>query len=759
MAEGHGLPSLHDDASGANQETAQPPLYYAVAALLSAPFDDADLDALFWHNPHFGYQAPKDFPDNKNMLIHTDREGWPWRGAVLAVRMARLASWLFGLLTIVAAYGLGRETFKTAQGARLTALLVALNPQFLFLSGVASNDSAAAALATLTLWALARALNRGVTLRRSLFTGALVGLATLTKVSNVALVLPAALVWLYSAARQRQTPAAPSPMRNLLTLFFSKSLMALGLAASLTGGWWYARNLILYNDPLALTMHTGQLWARPEPASPLLLLAQLPMVYRSFWGAFGWGHIEFAPWIYVLLGIPLLLSFAGWLVTFKTRRLPGSAPHLLLCAGWSAVVFAALLVWMRSVDAPHGRLLFPAIAVWAVLLVGGWQGLRVSGSAGQRVSGSAGQRVSGSAGQRVSGSASQRISGSANHASHFTFHVSRFTFHASRFTFHVSRIISKIQTLTILALLFLNLAAPLLTIRPAFALPRMVTPEAAAATVTASTITYGGTAQLLGVRLLTDSAAPGGVLTLRACWLAQQPMDRDYTVFIHLIGLNNSRPGERYTYPGLGRFPTSLWPAGQAFCDTYRVSVEPWAATPELYAVLLGLYDAETGERLQPSIDPPIVAQARIAPNRSQPVAPHYTLDARLGDGITLLGYDAPMTLTAGSALSVTLYWRADRDLQNPYKVFVHLRDDNNIALAQHDDVPRTGRYPTSAWRAGDIVPDVHILATEPLTPGVAGRLVVGMYLPDTMERLTVTGANAAPSGDAVFLQEVVVTP
>ena len=29
MAEGHGLPRLDDDASGANQEVAQPPLYYS----------------------------------------------------------------------------------------------------------------------------------------------------------------------------------------------------------------------------------------------------------------------------------------------------------------------------------------------------------------------------------------------------------------------------------------------------------------------------------------------------------------------------------------------------------------------------------------------------------------------------------------------------------------------------------------------------------------------------------------------------------
>jgi len=743
LAEGHGLPSLHDDASGANQETAQPPLYYAVAALLNAPLDDADLDALFWHNPNFGYQAPKDFPDNKNMLIHTARESWPWRGAVLAVRVARLASWLFGLITVGAAYGLGYETFTTAQGARLTALAVALNPQFLFISGVASNDSAAAALATLTLWALARALRRGVTVRRSLLAGALVGLAALAKVSNVALALPAGLVWLYVLARQRNADSAPRP--NFVLVFFSKPVIALALAALLTGGWWYARNLILYHDPLAMTMHTGQPWARPEPATLSQLLAELPLVYRSFWGAFGWGHIEFAPWVYLALGLLPLSSLAGWIVAWRVRRQTGSAPHLLLCAGWSAIVFAALVVWMRTLGAPHGRLLFPAIAALAVLLAGGWQGLANRKS--QIANGE-------SAGERVSEPANYEL-----RITNYEFHVSRFTFHVSRFIPKIQNLKSKIQNLALFAMLLLDLAAPLLAIRPAFALPRLMTPEAAAATVAAPAITYGGVAQLLGVKLLTDSAAPGGVLTLRACWMAQQPLDKDYTVFIHLIGLNNSRPGERYTYPGLGRFPTSLWPVGRAFCDTYRVSVEPWAAVPELYDVWLGLYDAATGERLQPSSDPPVVAQVRVAPEKPQPVAPQHPLDARLGDAVTLLGYDAPATLASGSTLSVTLYWRADRDLRDGYKVFVHLLDANNVTLAQDDAAPRAGRYPTSVWRAGDVVPDVHILATGTLTPGVTGRLVVGLYNPEGGARLPVTGAGADASGDMVSLQEVSITP
>ncbi|HNT78584.1 MAG TPA: glycosyltransferase family 39 protein, partial [Anaerolineae bacterium] len=396
LAEGHGLPALDDAAaSGANQEVAQPPLYYGVAALFSAPFADDDLSDLFWHNPNFGYQAPTDRPDNKNMLIHTVREAWPWRGAVLAVRMTRLASLFFGMLAVVAAYGLALETLSSPRAACWAALLVALTPQFLFISGVVSNDSAAAALATATLWALARALKRGFTVRRSLLVGALIGVAALAKVSNLALGGLAVLALLYAdvSARRTTTPRLTErldPRRFRLL----KPLLALGLAALLTGGWWYARNLLLYADPLALHSHTAQPWARPEPASLALLLAELPTVYRSFWGAFGWGHVEFAPWIYWLLALLPLTSLAGWLWTLKTRRAPGNPPLLGLAAMWCALVGGAFLVWLRTLGAAHGRLLFPALGALAVLLVAGWEGLRTSEKANKRENGSADQRMS-----------------------------------------------------------------------------------------------------------------------------------------------------------------------------------------------------------------------------------------------------------------------------------------------------------------------------------------------------------------------------
>ena len=163
IAEGHGLPALDSDESGAYQEVAQPPLYYGVAAAISRSFRDDDLATLLRHNPGFGYQAPGTSADNKNMLIHLPYT-WAWTGAAGAIHATRLASWLFGLVAVAATWGLAYETTRSRRWALVTASLVAFQPQFVFLSGVVSNDSAAVALATVGLWFAVRVMrqNTGV---------------------------------------------------------------------------------------------------------------------------------------------------------------------------------------------------------------------------------------------------------------------------------------------------------------------------------------------------------------------------------------------------------------------------------------------------------------------------------------------------------------------------------------------------------------------------------------------------------------------
>ncbi|MGC9347904.1 MAG: glycosyltransferase family 39 protein, partial [Anaerolineae bacterium] len=380
LSEGHGLPPLNNDLSGAHQEAAQPPLYYTVAAIISRQFSDDDLDEVRWHNPGFGYQAGGTRADNKNMLIHPPEERWPWTGAVLAVHATRLTSWLFGLITVVAAWGLGWETFGRRRAALLTAALVAFQPQFVLLSSVVNNDAAAAALATTGLWLIARTLRRGATYQLAIAGGIVTGLAALTKTSLLllgplyAVVLAGVTLTQYRREREK---AGSRRLWAILSLY--------GAVALVVGGGWYLRNAVRYGDPLGLTDHLQTQWGRPEPVPLWDLMPEVPLLLRSFWGAYGWGHVTWPDWLYVVLWgvhLALLAPAVGCILRYlcslaRRRAQPprrvSTSERLVLTMGlvalaWTLGILTALLRWMQQVEAPHGRLLFPALGAWSLLI-------------------------------------------------------------------------------------------------------------------------------------------------------------------------------------------------------------------------------------------------------------------------------------------------------------------------------------------------------------------------------------------------------
>jgi len=141
-------------------------------------------------------------------------------------------------------------------------------------------------------------------------------------------------------------------------------------------------------------------------------------------------------------------------------------------------------------------------------------------------------------------------------------------------------------------------------------------------------------------------------------------MPADHMVFIQIVGRENSRVGERHTYPGLGRFPTSLWPVGNYFCDTYRFPVAAWDPAPELYDALVGRYDAETKVHLTPhnpareEVALPVAATVRIAPQSTAEPMPEHETAYRPGENIELLAYDIPEVTRSQQPLTLTLYWR-----------------------------------------------------------------------------------------------------
>jgi len=52
----------------------------------------------------------------------------------------------------------------------------------------------------------------------------------------------------------------------------------------------------------------------------------------------------------------------------------------------------------------------------------------------------------------------------------------------------------------------------------------------------------------------------------------------------------------------------------------------------------------------------------------------------------------------------VKLWWRAEQDMPEAYKVFAHLLDANGMPRAQADVIPQNSARPTWSWLPGEII-------------------------------------------------------
>jgi hypothetical protein len=77
--------------------------------------------------------------------------------------------------------------------------------------------------------------------------------------------------------------------------------------------------------------------------------------------------------------------------------------------------------------------------------------------------------------------------------------------------------------------------------------------------------------------------------------------------------------------------------------------------------------------------------------------------------------------------------------------------------VAQKDNPPVNGFYPTTKWEVGEIVRDQYDLVIPTNAPLGEYRLQVGMYLVETGERLPLVGNSNLLLEDKVILRLVSV--
>jgi hypothetical protein len=127
--------------------------------------------------------------------------------------------------------------------------------------------------------------------------------------------------------------------------------------------------------------------------------------------------------------------------------------------------------------------------------------------------------------------------------------------------------------------------------------------------------------------------------------------------------------------------------------------------------------------------------------------------DDRFVNGVRLKWVRWTPAASTGGACAVELAWESDSPIAQSYKVFVHAVDDAGRLVAQHDGEPASGTRPVPSWAVGEMILDRHGLFLPTGGQGQRLRLLVGLYDPNTGQRLSLVDGT-----DAIAADELTVT-
>ena len=273
----------------------------------------------------------------------------------------------------------------------------------------------------------------------------------------------------------------------------------------------------------------------------------------------------------------------------------------------------------------------------------------------------------------------------------------------------------------------------------------------------------GDEVALLGYDLGARQFQPGQSIELWLFWQALRPLE-DYVVFVQVLDQGGKPWAAVDTRPVGGSYPTTRWQPGEVVRDRYALTIA--ADAPDgSYRLIAGLYCASDQRRLPlrglfargDAVD---LGTVQVQGRQRVFAAPaiQHPLAARLGSSVELLGYDlSAATVRPGEHLQVTLYWRALGTMGQSYTVFVQMLDAGNQIVGQHDGLPGEGALPTTGWVKGEVLTDRHPVTVKPDAASGEYRLVVGMYVAATGERLPAFDAAGQPMGDMIELGRVKV--
>lgn len=189
--------------------------------------------------------------------------------------------------------------------------------------------------------------------------------------------------------------------------------------------------------------------------------------------------------------------------------------------------------------------------------------------------------------------------------------------------------------------------------------------------------------------------------------------------------------------PANGQYPTDRWSPGEIVLDRRRITLPPDSPPGALTLAVT-----------QDEFEVPIGTLQVVGGSLAETPQRQHLTDVPFGDVARIIGYDlSGDAISPTDPLRVTLYWQATGEVATDYTVFVHLVAQDGTLLGQHDYPPVWGQRPTSGWRRGEFLVDVHdvTLSGDVAPSSNVAHLIVGLYDPGTLERIPLLdGSDAA---------------
>ena len=221
-------------------------------------------------------------------------------------------------------------------------------------------------------------------------------------------------------------------------------------------------------------------------------------------------------------------------------------------------------------------------------------------------------------------------------------------------------------------------------------------------------------AELFEVCLSDGPLMAGKTLLVGLHWRPLRTPDRRLKITVQLLDARGQVIVQRDGEPAGESLPTTAWQKDEIVVDNHGLAL-PIGTPPGDYRLIVAVYDAETGSRLSVRqgdavelAQPTLIRSGQALPLSIVPIGHRKTLDF---DQLNATGFEfhrksfahAPATpLATGDMLQVTLYWQAPSPLPTSWP------DDLKMQLILGDQTVEAplagGFYPTSLWRAGELV-------------------------------------------------------